>query len=157
MLHSKPCLWAKRKHNLHIQTHIKTRIYYKYTHDLNSVFFFFHSRFTYYRTRINAFMWRKTSITMQLKFLHDYFLLATPFPGVMLILPLHFRVQRQTVSFLLFIGVLCWDEYDICFDGSFFLTLLRWVFSSHSSMLPEFIVYSEWQGHQIAETHFNPL
>lgn len=45
-------------------------------------------------------MWgKKTSTIMQLKLLYNYFLIATSIPGVMLILPLHFWVQRWTVSF----------------------------------------------------------
>lgn len=81
---------------------------------------------------------KKPSIIMQLKLLYNYFLIATSFPDVLL--SFHCTSGSKVGQFysdlgLFFIGVLCWEECDVCFDVSF-LTPLKWALSSQWSMLP---------------------
>lgn len=98
MLYSKLCLWAKRKHGLHIQIHTKPRIHWKSDHKLKNPIKKIYSRFTCIeQERIP--ICEKVSIIMQLKLSYNYFLVSTPFPGIMLILPVLFWVLRLTASF----------------------------------------------------------
>ena len=69
-------------------------------------------------------------ITMPLILLHTHFLVHTPFPGVLLTLPLSLRLLRSLDSVSCLRGcygeasaseILCQEEYDL--DGFFFLTL----------------------------------